>query len=148
MSYQHLSENERYVISHLQYDYSIREIARRLGRHHTTISREFKRAKARHPWTTYYYDWSHPLAIERSQKPRHLRRKNNFRLVAYVTSKLQIEWSPEEIANRIRIDYPNDEQMRISHETIYRWVYLDSRTAGTLYQSLRRKHKRRCCFPH
>lgn len=143
MSYQHLSENERYVISHLQYDCSIREIARRLGRHHTTISREFKRAKARHPWTTYYYDWSHPLAIERSQKPRHLRRKNNFRLVAYVTSKLQIEWSPEEIANRIRIDYPTDEQMRISHETIYRWVYLDSKTAGTLYQSLRRKHKRR-----
>ena len=46
MSYQHLNEKERYVISHLQYNYSIREIARRLGRSHSTISREFKRAKA------------------------------------------------------------------------------------------------------
>ena len=120
MSYQHLSENERYVISHLQYSFSIREIARRLNRHHSTISREFKRAKARHPWTTYYYDWAQPLALERCQKPRHLRRQDTPRLVAYVESKLRLEWSPEEIANRIRIDYPDDDKMRISHETIYR----------------------------
>lgn len=53
MSYQHLSEKERYVISHLQYSCSMREIARRLGRNHGTISREFKRAKEKHPWTTY-----------------------------------------------------------------------------------------------
>lgn len=143
MSYQHLSEKERYVISHLQHSFSIREIARRLGRHHSTISREFKRAKARHPWTTYYYDWAHPLALERCQKPRHLRRQNNPRLVAYVESKLRLEWSPEEIANRIRMDYPDNDQMRISHETIYRWVYLESSVEGTLYQSLRRKHKKR-----
>jgi len=143
MSYHHLSEKERYVISHLQYSFSIREIARRLGRHHSTISREFKRAKDRHPWTTYYYDWSHPLALEHRQKPRHLRRQSNQRLVAYVESKLRLEWSPEEIANRIRIDYPDDDQMRISHETIYRWVYLDSSVDGTLYQSLRRKRKKR-----
>ena len=143
MSYQHLSEKERYVISHLQYSFSIREIARRLGRHHSTISREFKRAKARHPWTIYYYDWSHPLALERRQKPRHLRRRNNQRLVAYVESKIRLEWSPEEIANRIRMDYPDDDQMRISHETIYRWTYLDSSAGGTLYQSLRRNRKKR-----
>ena len=143
MSYQHLNENERYVISHLQYSFSIREIARRLDRHHTTISREMKRARAEHPQTTYYYDWTHPLALERRQQPRHFRRQNNQRLVAYVGSKLKLEWSPEEIANRIRIDYPDDDQMRISHETIYRWIYLDASFDGTLYQSLRRKRKRR-----
>lgn len=143
MSYQHLNEKERYVISHLQYSYSIREIARRLNRHHSTISREFKRAKERHPWTTYYYDWTQPLALERRQKPRHLRRQDTPRLVAYVESKLRLEWSPEEIANRVRIDYPDDDKMRISHETIYRWVYLESSVEGTLYQSLRRKHKKR-----
>ena len=143
MSYQHLTENERYVISHLQYDYSIREIARRLGRSHSTISREFKRAKARHPWTTYYYDWTQPLALGSHRQPRHLKRQNNAKLVAYVESKLRLEWSPEEIANRIRIDYPDDHQMRISHETIYRWIYLDCSVDGTLYLSLRRKHKRR-----
>jgi transposase, IS30 family len=143
MSYTHLSQKERYVISHLQYSFSKREIARRLGRHHSTISREFKRAKDRHPLTTYYYDWSHPLALEKRRKPRHLRRQNNQRLVAYVEAKLRLEWSPEEIANRIRIDYPGDEQMRISHESIYRWVYLDSSVDGMLYQSLRRKRKKR-----
>lgn len=143
MSYQHLSEKERYVISHLQYSYSIREIARRLGRSHSTISREFQRAKARHPWTRYYYDWTQPLALERKRQPRHLRRQNNQHLVAYVASKLRLEWSPEEIANRIRMDYPGDDRMRISHETIYRWVYLESSVEGTLYLQLRRKHKRR-----
>jgi transposase, IS30 family len=143
MSYQHLSEKERIAISFLQYSFSIREIARRLGRHHSTISREFKRAKARHPWTIYYYDWAHPLALERHQKPRHLRRQDTPRLVAHVESKLKLDWSPEEIANRIRLDYPGDDRMRISHETIYRWIYLDSSVEGTLYQSLRRKRKRR-----
>ncbi len=143
MSYQHLSEKERYVISHLQYDYSIREIARRLDRNHSTISREFKRAKARHPWTTYHYSWTQPLALESNQQPRHFRRQNNQRLVAYVASKLSQEWSPEEIANRIRIDYPKDDRMRISHETIYRWLYLESSVDGTLYKQLRRKHKKR-----
>lgn len=143
MSYHHLSENERYVISHLQYSFSLREIARRLGRHHSTISREFKRAKAEHPWTNYYYDWTHRLALKRRRQPRHLKRESHPRLMAYVESKLRLEWSPEEIANRIRLDYPEDDQMRISHETIYRWVYLDGSVGGTLYQHLRRRHKKR-----
>lgn len=143
MSYQHLTEKERYVISHLQSSFSLREIARRLGRHHSTISRELKRAKRKHPWTTYFYDWSHPFALECRKQPRHLRRRNNKRLVAYVESKLRLEWSPDEIANRIVIDYPDDDQMRISHETIYRWVYLDSSFGGTLYQGLRRQRKKR-----
>nr|WP_320115791.1 IS30 family transposase [uncultured Desulfuromonas sp.] len=143
MSYTHLSEHERYVISHLQYSFSIREIARRLGRNHSTISREIKRAKARHPWTIYYYDWTQPLALERRHKPRHFRRQNNSRLVSYVELKLKLEWSPEEIANRIRMDYPTDDTMRISHETIYRWIYLEGSVGGVLYQRLRRKHKKR-----
>ncbi len=64
-------------------------------------------------------------------------------MVDYVDSKLKLEWSPEEIANRIRIDYPDDDKMRISHETIYRWVYLEGSVDGILYQRLRRKRKRR-----
>ena len=57
MSYRHLTAQERYVISHLRSTFSIREIARRLKRHHSTISRELKRAKSRHPDTVYWYDW-------------------------------------------------------------------------------------------
>lgn len=143
MPYRQLSENERYVISHLQYGYSAREIARRLGRHHTTICREFKRARAVHPGTTYYYTWTHPIAVERRRQPRHFRRQNDPSLVAYVEAKLRLEWPPEAIAHRIRLEFPDDERMRISHETIYRWVYLDSRVGGRLYQRMRRQHPRR-----
>lgn len=142
MSYRHLTENERYVISHLQGSFSIREIAWRLNRHHTTISRELKRNGPKSDCTAYGYD-RHLMALARRRQPRHMRRQNNRRLVDYVESKLKQEWSPEEIANRIHIDYPGDNQMRISHETIYRWVYLDSSVDGILYQRLRRKRKRR-----
>ena len=54
MSYHHLTQQERYVISHLSVaQYSIREIARRLGRHHSTVSRELRKAKDMHPRTVY-----------------------------------------------------------------------------------------------
>ena len=84
MSYTHLTVQERCVISHLRGKFSIREIARRLNRHHSTISRELKRAKSRHPCTIYWYVWAHPLAIKRSNKARHYRRLKNLRLIKYV----------------------------------------------------------------
>lgn len=143
MSYSHLTEQERYVISHLRSTFSIREIARRLNRHHSTISRELKRAKLRYPYAVYWYDWSQPLALERLSKPRHFRRQSNSRLVKYVESRLRKQWSPEEISNRLLIDYPNNQDMRVSHETIYRWVYLDATVAGDLYLNLRRRRKKR-----
>jgi len=145
MSYTHLTEEERYVISHLNVaEFSLREIGRRLNRSHTMISRELKRAKAIHPWTTYWYDWAQPLADERIRKPRDCRRQKNLRLVHYVEAKLNTQWSPEEISQRLKIDYPNDASMRISHECIYHWIYLDATVEGTLYRNLRRGHKKRC----
>jgi IS30 family transposase len=90
MSYTHLTEKDRYVISHLTVaGFSLREIARRLGRHHSTISRELKRAKSIYPYARYWYDWTQPLAIKRYCKARHYRRQNNLRLVRYVEKKLR-----------------------------------------------------------
>ena len=143
MSYTHLTERERYVISHLRSTFSIREIARRLKRHHTTISRELKRAKSRYPYAVYWYYWAQPLARERVCNPRHFRRQSNLRLVRYVESKLHKQWSPEEISQRLQIDYPDDQSMRISHECVYRWIYLDATVEGSLYRNLRRRHKKR-----
>ncbi len=144
MSYTHLTEQERYVISHLKVaEFSLREIARRINRHHTTVSRELKRIKSQYPYSVYWYDWTHPEALKRRRQARHYRRQRNSRLVRYVEAKLKVQWSPEEIAQRIRIDYPNDERMRISHETIYRWIYLNASDGGKLYQNLRRRRKRR-----
>lgn len=145
MPYNHVTENERYVISHLVLaGFSLREIGRRIGRHHTSISREL--ARNRPPYAddaVYWYYVSHPVAEERRHKARHCRRRRNDTLCAYVMEKLRLHWSPETIAGRLRMDYPNDAQMRISHETIYRWIYLDSRNRGDLYRHLRRRHKYR-----
>jgi IS30 family transposase len=144
MPYNHLSENERYVISHLAVaEYSIREIARRINRHHTTVSRELKRNGPEYDCTIYWYDWTHLKALKRRHKARHTRRRSNQRLVKYVERKTIEDWSPEIIAQKLQIDFPDDDEMRVSHETIYRWIYLDANNGGTHYTHLRRRRKKR-----
>lgn len=145
MSYTHLTEQERYVISHLNVaGYSKREIARRINRHHTSVTRELKRnGPPQFDCCAYWYNWAHPEALERRRQARHYRRQKDLRLVLYAEAKLKMQWSPEEIASRIRIDYPDDKSMRISHEAIYRWIYLDAAMEGKLYLNLRRRRKKR-----
>jgi len=121
MSYTHFSEHERYVIYHLKlYGLSLREIGRRLGRHHTSISREIERNG--YPNTVYYHGVSQPKADARARKPRHHRRQSN---------------------KRLHVDYPDDESMRCCTETIYQWVYRDAATGGDTYTHLRRLHRKR-----
>jgi len=142
MSYHHFSEHERYVIYHLKlYGLSLREIGRRLGRHHTSISREIERNGF--PYAVYYHGVSQPMADERARKPRHHRRRSNKRLYNFVMHRIRRDWSPDEISKRLRLDYPDDEQMRCSIETIYQWIYRDAQTGGDLYTHLRRVHKKR-----
>jgi IS30 family transposase len=145
MPYTHLTEQERYVISHLTCaGFSLREIGRRINRNHATVSRELKRNDDPvYKDTTYWYDWTHPEAVKRRRKARHRRRRSNHCLFDYVKRKLRDDWSPEIIAEKLKIDYPNDATMRLSHETIYHWIYLDARGGGSLYQHLRRKRKKR-----
>ena len=142
MPYTHLTERERYVISHLNGSgISIREIARRLGRSHTTISREL--ARNGHPSMRYWYTSTHPKAVERKSIPRHKRKQNNKRLMRYVERRLSRKWSPEQIAYRLLRDYPDDDSMRICSEAIYRWVYQEAAKGGQQYYDLRRARKRR-----
>jgi len=145
MSYSHLSENDRYVIGHMaSADFSIREIARRLKRHHSTISRELRRNdNPLYEDNIYWHDWVNPEAFKRRHKARHYRRSSNHDLANYLKNKLKEDWSPEIIAQKLKSDYPGNNKMRISHETIYRWIYLDAKEGGTLYQHLRRRRKKR-----
>ena len=123
--------------------FSQREIARRLRRHHTSIGREIRRNRPTYADdAVYWYGPAEYYANERRCRPRH-RRRQHERLVSYVTSKLRLDWPPETIAGRLKIEYPDDESMRICHETIYRWIYEDSRTKGNLHRHLRRRHKYR-----
>lgn len=144
MSYVQLTSEERYVIYHLKlYRLSIREIGRRLGRSHTTISRELKRNGPAFPTWPYWHQGAHQQAMQRRKKPRHYRRHAHAPLRHYVERKLRDEWSPDVIAAKLKQDYPGNTKMRVSIETIYRWVYRDASQGGRLFQCLCRCHKKR-----
>lgn len=145
MSYTHFTEKERYVISHMKIaGFSLREIGRRLGRVHTSISREIARNRPTYADdAVYWYYATQKIANERLHIARSHYRQNHKPLIDYVKDKLRLEWPPEAIAERLQLDYPADERMRISHETIYHWIYNNVRDTGKLHIHLRRRHKKR-----
>lgn len=139
--YHHLSLKEREVIDMMRRDgRSTRQVARVLNRTPSTISRELRRNSS----DVYGYYLDH-LAQERADKRRskasrrmRLRKKQ---VRDYVECKLKQDWSPEQIAGRIRIDHPG---LSISHETIYQYVYhLSTPNRAELISCLRRSHRRR-----
>ena len=133
MSYVQLTREERCAIAHLKLmKFSLREIARRLGRHHSTISREIKRNGPDFAHWVYWYDDAHPLAMQRKKRARHHRRRNNHALYQYVAQRLQAGWSPECVAGRLKLDYPRQSVMRVSTEEIYRWIFSDAKAGGQL----------------
>lgn len=147
MSYRQITPEERYVIAHLRlHGLSLREIGHRIGRSHTTIGRELKRnGPGVGAWWPYWHDVAQKRSDQRRYKARGYRRQDHGLLVDYVERKLRLDWSPEQIAAKLMLDHPGDSSMRVSAETIYRWVYLDARMGGALHRHLRRgrKHRRR-----
>lgn len=141
MPYQHLTPNERYCIAH-QYmaKYSVREIARRLNRSPSTISREVHRNKG--PISPYWYDWAQQYADARKVIPRHEKRRRHDKLYQRVVNSLRKGLSPEIISGRL-VRESRDLRMRVSTETIYQWIFKDTRHGGDLYLSLVRGHKNR-----
>ena len=144
MSYVQLTSEERYVIYHLKlYKLSLREIARRLDRHHSTISREIKRNGPIISSWVYWHQGAHEQALKRRKQPRHYRRRTHEPLVKYVERSLRAERSPDVIVGCLKKEYPNEIKMRISIETVYRWVYRDASQGGQLFTCLCRCHKKR-----
>lgn len=102
---------------------SIRKIARRLGRCHSTISRELRRNHS--PQGPYHAGAAQIRAVARRARPQIGKLLANPRLRDWVIDKLRAQWSPEEIQGRIRLDFLDDEDMRVSAETIYEAFYLE-----------------------
>jgi IS30 family transposase len=131
----YLSFTEREEIAVLRAQKTgVREIARRLGRDPSTISRELRRnAATRSNKIVYRASTAQWHCERRARRPkvRKLAAAGNQPLHAYVQEKLTGpgRWSPEQIAARLRADFPDDESMRISHETIYRSIYVQGRGA-------------------
>src|SRR5512144_3132311 len=105
---------------------SMRCIARRLGRSPATVSRELRRNTDRHG---YRATTAHALAWERASRPKPAKLAVNLALRAKVEQDLAGRYSPEQIAGRLRLEFPDDPQMRVSTETIYQSLYVQSRGA-------------------
>lgn len=137
MSYCHLTENERYLIGHLHADgRSLRQIATAIERAPGTISRELRRNRL--PGLGYYDGPdAHQRARRRRKEAHHLCSLDWGRLGSYVATRLRWRWSPQEIAERLVLDYPDDVTMRTSHEAIYQWIYKQRQLGSDIYQRLR-----------
>ena len=116
---------------------SVRAMARTLGRPASTVSREIRRHGGR---THYRATQADARAWARARRPKVCRLRQHPRLCSVVAAKLRADWSPEQIAAWLRATYPHDPSMHLSHETIYRTLYVQAR--GALKQELVR-HLRR-----
>jgi IS30 family transposase len=110
---------------------SLRVIARHLKRSASTISREVKRNRG---VMRYSGIWADERAWRKARRPKKCLLNSNAALRDLVIEKLLLEWSPQQISGWLRTVYPHDPTMRVSHETIYRSLFIQSR--GVLKQQL------------
>jgi len=125
----HLTLVEREEISRgIATGLSARVIARRIDRPSSTVSREIARNGGRDVYRALVAD---AAAFERARRPKPSKLAAHARLRGVVAAKLDADWSPQQIAQWLRREYLDDAAMRISHESIYRDVYMPSRKCST-----------------
>lgn len=120
-----LSEREEISIG-IAAGLSIREIAGRIQRAPSTVSREIGRNHGRQ---VYRACKAEDAAWKRALRPKECLLSRDRRLRCIVAQKLRLEWSPEQIAGWLKRHFPGDESLHVSHETIYKTLYLQSRGA-------------------
>jgi IS30 family transposase len=105
---------------------SARSLARLLGHSPSTVSREISRNGG---YDRYRASQADEQAWARSRRPKRCRLADSPRLRQAVARKLRINWSPEQIAGWLKRAHPEDESCRVSHETIYRSLFVQARGA-------------------
>lgn len=116
---------------------SMRTMARSLRRAPSTVSREIARNGGRR---TYRASEADALAWQRARRPKRCKLAQNRALARIVAEKLRLQWSPYQVAGWLKRTYPQDETHQVSHETIYRTLFIQARGAlkKELLQHLRR----------
>lgn len=143
MSYKHLTLNERYLINAYRHTKTQKEIAKIIGVHPSTISRELKRGAG----TLHQKDYW-PVASDQKAKAKQYQKssKANLKLtditIQHIKKYLKKRYSPEQVAATLRIKHGID----ISHVTIYKMIEEDRLDNGTLYGYLRHRGKRRAKY--
>jgi IS30 family transposase len=139
-----LSTTEREDISRgIARDASVRTIARGLGRAPSTISREIRRHGGR---ARYRAQRADRRAWARARRPKTCCLATRPPLRRAVAAKLACQWSPQQISGWLRTTFPSDPAMHVSHETIYRTLFVQSR--GVLKRALLQHLRRRRQFRH
>jgi transposase, IS30 family len=110
---------------------SMRRIAQDLGRSPSTVSREIRRNGG---GNTYRANWADRQAWERALRPKPCRLARQAELRWRVAQKLALQWSPKQISGWLKRQFPADQSMQVSHETIYRSLFIQTR--GVLKKQL------------
>jgi len=110
-------------------------IAREIGVHRSTVGRELRRNE----FGRWYYNPSRACRMTRERHERKRKYRIDRQTWARVETLLKLEWSPEQISERLEMEG----RPGVSHETIYLYIYRDKRTGGDLYKRLRRQHRYR-----
>ena len=116
---------------------SLRSIATSLGRAPSTVSREVNRNGGRRRYRANKAD---QCAWHRGHRPKTCKLVGNRALARIVAIKLQLEWSPDQVAGWLKCTYPDDANYKVSHETIYKSLFIQARGAlkKELLQHLRK----------
>ena len=116
---------------------SLRSIAASLGRAPSTVCREINRNDGRRH---YRANKAEQAAWDRAHRPKSCKLVQNRALARIVAKKLQLQWSPRQIAGWLKRTHPDDETYQVSHETIYRTLFIQARGAlkKELLQHLRK----------
>lgn len=127
-----LTIDEREAISRgLVAHKSMRSIAAELGRSPSTISREINRNGG---CKSYRANKAEAATWERARRPKDCKLKHRTKLCRIIAKKLTKHWSPEQISGWLKLRYPNDESYHVSHETIYKSLFVQAR--GVLKREL------------
>jgi IS30 family transposase len=106
--------------------HSLRSIAASLGRAPSTVSRELTRNGTRQ---CYRANTADQAAWDRAHRPKTCKLVQHRALARIVAKKLQLEWAPRQIAGWLKYTYPHDENYQVSHETIYKSLFIQARGA-------------------
>jgi IS30 family transposase len=128
-----LAQREEIALGRARGD-SIRAIAAIIGRSPSTVSRELRRNA--NGLGRYRATSAHALAYHRASRPKPAKLLTNLRLRSMVEADLAKKYSPEQIAGRLKVDFPDQPEMQVSTETIYQSLYVQSR--GALKRDLTR----------
>jgi IS30 family transposase len=139
MSYKHLTLQERYLINAYKRIKTQKEIAKIVGVHPSTISRELKRGRGK-IGKDYWAIASHNKSVIRQvEKSKNANLKLTEETIMLIKKYLLKQYSPEQISATIKIKHKKE----ISYVTIYKYIYINRLAEGDLYKQLRHKGKRR-----